>query len=148
VSRLELRPASGDADATFAHDLTFANMHGYVARHWGAWDRDVFFANYARSENWVGRRGGERVALVRLRDEPPALVIVDLQVLPAEQNKGHGRALLADLAAMARGRGRDRLRLRVFDENPARRLYQRAGFVEVERDGGAAWMEQPLAVVG
>lgn len=145
MSRLELQPASGEADAAFAHDLTRANMHAYVARHWGAWDRAIFFANYAKSENWVGWRGGERVALVRLQDAPPALGIEDLQVLPAKQNKGHGRALLADVAAMARARGRDRLRLRVFDENPARRLYERVGFVEVERDGGAAWMEQALA---
>lgn len=120
-------------------------MRAYVARHWGPWDRDVFFASYALSECWVGWRGGQRVAFVELRDEPPALLIENLQVLPAEQNRGHGRALLADLAELARGRGRDRLRLRVFDENPARRLYERVGFVETGRDGGAAWMERELS---
>lgn len=143
--RLKLRPAAGDEDAAFAHDLTYANMHAYVARHWGGWDREVFFVNYRLSENWIGWRGDERVGLARLRVEPPTVVVEDLQVPVAEQNQGYGSAMLADIAALARERGCRRLRLRVFDENPARRLYLRVGFVEVERDGGAAWLELALA---
>src|SRR4051794_27051443 len=146
--RLELRPADGDEDAAFAHDLTHANMRAYVLRHWGGWDRAVFFENYARSENLVGWLGGRRVGLVRLVVVPPALVIEDLQVLPGEQNKGYGAAVLHDLPEMARARGSDRLRLRVFDENPARRLYLRSGFVEVERDGNAAWLERAVEARG
>ena len=57
----------------------------------------------------------------------------------------HGTEILAGLAEMARQRGCERLRLRVFDENPARRLYLRFGFFEVQRDGEAAWLEKTLA---
>lgn len=142
--RLDLRLAAGDEDAAFAHDLTLANMHAYVARHWGGWDRTIFFDNYALSENWLAWRGGERVGLARFVSDPPVLLIEDLQVLATGQNKGYGTEMLADLAGIARLRGCERLRLRVFDENPARRLYLRVGFVEVQRDGSAAWLEMLL----
>jgi GNAT superfamily N-acetyltransferase len=145
VDNLVLRLADGDEDAAFAHDLTRANMHAYVERHWGAWDPDTFSANYQRSENWIGWRDGERVALARLRWDPLAVVVEDLQVLPMEQGKGYGRGMLDDIAAMARGRGCRVVRLHVFDENPARRLYLRVGFVEVGREEGAAWLQWDLA---
>jgi GNAT superfamily N-acetyltransferase len=144
VEKLVLRLAEGDEDATFAHELTRANMHAYVERHWGAWDPDIFFANYRRSENWIGWRVGERVALARLHWDPPALVVEDLQVLQREQGKGYGRGMLEDITATARGRGCRAVRLRVFDENPARRLYLRMGFVEVGREEGAAWLQWDL----
>lgn len=137
-----LRPAM-EADAEFAHDLTYANMHEYVLRHWGGWDRAIFFKNYVVSENLIVWRGTDRVGLVRLVVQLPALIIEDLQVLPTEQNKGYGSSVLADLVDLARNRGCECLRLRVFDENPARRLYLRFGFVETERDGSAAWLEYP-----
>jgi GNAT superfamily N-acetyltransferase len=143
TSPLTLRPAT-DADAEFAHDLTRANMQDYVLRHWGGWDRAIFFENYARSENLIVFRGDDRIGLVRLIVRPPTVVIEDLQILPVEQNRGYGSQVLVDLADLARGRGCTSLRLRVFDENPARRLYLRCGFVEVERDGGAAWLERPV----
>jgi len=142
--RLDLRPAAGDEDAAFAHDLTHANMRAYVARHWGEWDRAIFFDNYAQSENLVAWRGRDRVGLVRLVLEPPVLEIGELKVMPTEQNKGYGTEMLIDLAEMARVRGFKRLRLRVFDENPARQLYLRFVFSEVRRDRGAAWLEMPL----
>jgi GNAT superfamily N-acetyltransferase len=142
--RLDLRLATGNEDAAFAHDLTRANMHAYVAPHWGGWDRAIFFDNYALSENWLAWHSGERVGLARLVFDQPVLVIEDLQVLATEQNKGYGTEMLADLTGMARRRGCERLRLRVFDENPARRLYLRFGFVEVQRDDAATWLEMPL----
>jgi ribosomal protein S18 acetylase RimI-like enzyme len=147
---LVLRPAT-KADEAFAHDLTYSNMHAYVARHWGAWDREIFFRNFATTENYIAWREGERLGLVRLRwllPSLPTVIVDDLQVLPAEQNRGHGWAMLEAIVDIARARDCRIVRLRVFEENPALRLYKRFGFRDVEREPGALWLElgtQPLA---
>lgn len=51
-----------------------------------------------------------------------------LAVRRRRQGRGIGRALLADFAAQATGRGARRLHLEVRDGNPAGRLYERAGY--------------------
>ena len=51
-----------------------------------------------------------------------------LAVRRTEQGRGIGRALLADFAASARGRGARRLHLEVRDGNRAARLYEQDGY--------------------
>ncbi len=50
------------------------------------------------------------------------------------RGKGIGSLLLAELARRARSHGIGRLSLSVDSENPAMRLYERTGYVEVSRD--------------
>jgi ribosomal protein S18 acetylase RimI-like enzyme len=58
------------------------------------------------------------------------VMIAGFAVDPAHRRRGLGRALLDAAAAEARARGARRLTLRVLAHNePARRLYERAGFV-------------------
>jgi len=53
------------------------------------------------------------------------------------RGRGVGTALLAELVEQARARGLRRLSLSVEDGNRARRLYERAGFTPVGREGGS-----------
>lgn len=64
-------------------------------------------------------------------DETPELGIA---VREGFRGKGIGSLLLAELAARARSRGVSRLSLSVDSENPAVRLYERTGYVEISRD--------------
>lgn len=137
-----LTPAAG-ADYAFTHDLTRDNMRGYVERFWGAWDEAVYRANYARTDNLILRLGDERVGFVRLFAEDGRLVLEDLQVLPAYQNRGLGTWALGQVEAIARERGLAAVRLRCFHTNPAYRLYRRCGFAVVESGEHADWLEKP-----
>ena len=51
------------------------------------------------------------------------------------------RNLIEWLVNRARSDGHRAISLSVAAANPARRLYQRLGFTDVEPDGGAVWME-------
>lgn len=62
----------------------------------------------------------------------------------AHRGRGIGSALLAAGFVQARLDGHDRLSLSVELDNPARRLYLRAGFVEVAREDGGATMVATL----
>ena len=59
---------------------------------------------------------------------------------PSWRGRGIGRALLTGLLERARADGTRRVSLSVELDNPARRLYERAGFEVVEHDEGAATM--------
>jgi GNAT superfamily N-acetyltransferase len=70
----------------------------------------VFFHNFS---TWLGR---------------PGLYLEDLFVKPEHRGKGYGRALLVDLAKIARGRGCGRMEWAVLDWNePAIEFYRKLG---------------------
>src|SRR5438270_3681192 len=70
----------------------------------------VFFHNFS---TWLGR---------------PGLYLEDLFVRPEDRGKGYGRALLIDLAKIARERGCGRMEWAVLDWNePAIKFYRKLG---------------------
>lgn len=70
----------------------------------------VFFHNFS---TWLGK---------------PGLYLEDLFVKPEHRNKGYGRALLVDLAKIARDRGCGRMEWAVLDWNdPAIQFYRKLG---------------------
>ena len=62
---------------------------------------------------------------------------LSIAVETAARGSGVGTLLLEALIAGARTNGFRALSLSVEPDNPARRLYERAGFLRVEDDGGA-----------
>jgi GNAT superfamily N-acetyltransferase len=66
-----------------------------------------------------------------------------LYLLPGNQQRGLGRALLAAVEAQARGRRAEVLELNVNRYNPARRFYERLGYAvvqEVDLPMGPFWL--------
>ncbi len=58
---------------------------------------------------------------------------MQIQIAPALQGQGLGTALLLECIAQARAAGKD-ITLHVLKANPARRLYERLGFVVEAED--------------
>jgi ribosomal protein S18 acetylase RimI-like enzyme len=75
-------------------------------------------------------------------DDTPELTI---GVESSYRGRGIGRELLDSLADLARLNGFERLSLSVEPDNPARRLYERAGYrqVGVDEDGGIVMLLDP-----
>jgi 2-amino-4-hydroxy-6-hydroxymethyldihydropteridine diphosphokinase len=131
----QLRRASGD-DRAFCEALARDNMAAYREARGIAWDPLRFAASWSAFENWIVVAAGEAVGTLRLLAEDDALAIRDLQVRPGAQRQGHGTWAIGEARRLARQRGATGLRLRVYPDNPALRLYQRLGFaVAGERDG-------------
>lgn len=85
---------------------------------------------------WVRLLAGDESGYGWVDDETPELTIA---VLPGSRGKGVGSQLLAQLMELARARYRA-ISLSVAAENPARRLYERLGFLTV------AWGEYVLTM--
>jgi putative acetyltransferase len=90
-------------------------------------------------EVWVAEKDGRLLGFLGIEHSTNlgAPVLEKLYVEPAEQNRGVGSTLL-DKAKELRP---DELFLWVFQKNPARRLYERSGFVLVKLTDGADNME-------
>ncbi|HSI11512.1 MAG TPA: GNAT family N-acetyltransferase [Chthoniobacter sp.] len=140
---LDLRSAT-EEDFEFAHQLTRGNMEAYVIRHFGGWNCDIFTDNYHRGRNYILWVSDARVGYVRLRSEPPILLLDDLQIAPSHQHCGFGSCILSHLDTLLPEFGCHTIRLRVYHENPARRLYLRSGFQEVERNEGTSYLHRTV----
>jgi len=132
---IEIRRATG-ADADAVADLWLASFDDAlptVRRAHGDDDVRGWIRGHlvARTDAWVGVRGGEVVAVLGLA---PGW-IEQLYVAPAHQGSGVGGRLVA----FAQERADDELQLWTFQVNDrAREFYRRHGFREVELTDGAA----------
>ena len=86
-------------------------------------------------------RDGQPAGRLYLDRRERAICIVDIALLPEHRRAGIGSALLRELIAEANAAGKP-LTLHVEKFNPARRLYQRLGFVETGDNGVYLQMER------
>ncbi|MEO6723858.1 MAG: GNAT family N-acetyltransferase [Blastocatellia bacterium] len=89
---------------------------------------------------WVRLLTGDECGYGWVDDETPELTIA---VLPESRGNGVGAQLLVQLIELARARY-PAVSLSVSVENPARRLYERLGFLTIVRDEYSLTMKKDL----
>ena len=125
--KLFLRQATND-DAAFCEALNRRNMDRYRAVRQIRRDAELFRRSWAEFDNLLILDDIEPVGLLRLCDEDGTLGLRDLQVVPERQGQGIGTWAVRQTQALALERGSVCVQLRVYEENPAARLYRRLGF--------------------
>ncbi|MDF2444057.1 MAG: hypothetical protein JWR01_2260 [Subtercola sp.] len=85
--------------------------------------------------------GVRELGLVALRPEQDALWIEHFYLAPTHQGRGIGADVLAQI--MCEGDGTRPFRLNVLQGSPARRLYERHGFVLDHEDAVDVYLEAP-----
>lgn len=131
-------------DFEYLYGLSETTMSRYVEEVWGAWDevksRDHFGAALANGEFQSICEGGLRVGALSILKMANHHQIEQLFIEPQHQNRGVGtrvvRQILADAAVDLKP-----VRLRVLVSNPAKRLYERLGFVVTESTKERHFME-------
>ncbi|WP_165979578.1 GNAT family N-acetyltransferase [Paraburkholderia guartelaensis] len=102
-------------------------MREYVEQTWGAWRADNP-DHFDAQIHQIVQYGRDDIGCVALVDEPGALVLKTLYILPSYQRRGIGAVLMQQIIELAAAR-RAPIQLRVLRVNPARRFYERYGFV-------------------
>ncbi|MCE4057302.1 GNAT family N-acetyltransferase [Pseudomonas sp. Au-Pse12] len=128
-----LSPATA-SDLAFARDLTRSTMLGYYIRHDLLWQDEAFDVAWAGRRNLLICQGAGVLGFVSLSRDAQALYIRELHVLEAFRGQGAGAWTLQQVLEMARQERRGLLRLTVFKDNPAQRLYERMGLQVVGED--------------
>jgi ribosomal protein S18 acetylase RimI-like enzyme len=123
---LRLRLASPE-DLAFARDLTCQNMLRYYIHHDLLWQDEAFDVAWSGRQNWLIVQGDVPAGYLSLSRDMRALYIRELQIAEAFQGRGLGSWAIDQVIEMARKEKRPALRLTVFENNPARNLYERKG---------------------
>jgi ribosomal protein S18 acetylase RimI-like enzyme len=133
LMEFEWRPVI-DRDLDFARDLTCSNMLGYYIQHDLLWQDEAFDVAWAGRDNRLILRGECPVGYVSLSRDARALYIRELHVSEAFRGQGGGSWVIDQAFALACKERRPALRLTVFQNNPARALYERKGLKVVGTD--------------
>ena len=127
-----LRSASLD-DFEFIHALRISGLRDNVDQIWG-WDDADQLARFQRSfdpkQYQVLVAGGHDVGAVAIDWMEDEAFLADLEIMPEWRGRGLGTAVLRALIAEAAAR-RLPVALQVLKGNPARRLYERLGFLYI-----------------
>jgi ribosomal protein S18 acetylase RimI-like enzyme len=138
--------AATTADIGFARQLTCTNMLPYYLRHDLLWQDEAFDLAWIIRQNWVICREEQVLGFVSLSRDGRALYIRELQIDQAFRGQGAGTWAIGQVWSMVTLERRPTLRLTVFKDNPARKLYERMGlyvagedecFLRMQRDADA-----------
>lgn len=140
---LRLRPAT-DQDLTFARELTRVNMRDYYIRYGLVWQPEAFDAEWPRRESYLVEQAGRAIGFLGLTTESHYLYVRDVQLVEAYRGEGVGQWIMTCVVQMARDRGCESVRLKVFKSNPAADLYLRLGYFYVGEEPAQFWMERPV----
>nr|WP_180205467.1 GNAT family N-acetyltransferase [Pseudomonas sp. SbOxS1]NYU05572.1 GNAT family N-acetyltransferase [Pseudomonas sp. SbOxS1] len=143
LPEVDWRPAT-DRDLDFARDLTCVNMLRYYIQHDLLWLDEAFDVAWAGRDNRIIVSGERRLGFVSLSRDARALYIRELHVGQAFRGQGAGFWAIDQVLALACSEGHQRLRLTVFENNPARALYERKGLKVVGRDECFLRMEREV----
>ena len=127
------RPATPD-DLEFARELTCRGMLRYYIEHDLLWQDEAFDVAWAGRDNRLIARGENVLGYVSLSRDARALYIRELHIVEAFRGQGTGSWAIDQVLALASKERRPALRLTVFENNPARALYERKGLRVVGKD--------------
>jgi GNAT superfamily N-acetyltransferase len=124
MHNVSLRDTTSD-DAAFTLRVTEACMRVYAEQTWGSWDGR---ADLNIAFDKIIQLAGSDIGIMGVDRDPGFWFLDKLYILPAHQRRGIGGYLLCRLIEDAKA-ARIGLRLTVLEVNPARRFYERHGFV-------------------
>ena len=127
------RPATPD-DLEFARELTCRSMLRYYIEHDLLWQDEAFDVAWAGRDNRLITSGDKVLGYVSLSRDARALYIRELHIVEAFRGQGSGSWAIEQVSALARQERRPALRLTVFENNPARALYEHKGLRVVGKD--------------
>lgn len=141
--QISLRPIT-KVDFDFIYNVTKAAMKSYVEQTWGSWvdheQRARVDATIDLSTHQIIQHKGKDIGCLALEHHPSHIQLTKLYLLPDFQRLGIGTFVLRQLIAEAKQTSKS-IQLRVLAVNPARRLYEREGFVVQAQTDERIYME-------
>jgi ribosomal protein S18 acetylase RimI-like enzyme len=145
---ITFRPAEED-DYAFLWELHRTVMQPYVAATWGwdeVWQADYFRAHVALSRCQIIQSAGVDVGVLVVEAQSDRVFLELIEILPAYQRAGLGTAVIRQVLTQATTQGLP-VALQVLKVNPARRLYERLGFVVIGETATHYLMSTPAGTV-
>ncbi len=122
-----LRNCTSD-DYRFVYGLIRKNMYDLYVKHWGKWQAKVIREGIDARKIKIVEVDGKRVGFYSFEIRKESSHINDLQIVENMQGRGLGTCLVGLMEKESLRKKRDKIRLRVFTDNPAKKLYVKLGF--------------------
>ncbi len=132
-------------DKRFSEQLTRDNMAPYYRQQNILWNRQRFDRNWSRYQNYEVHIDDQAIGILRISFAESICYIREIQLLPAYQGSGIGSKLLDWVLDRSRQKQLESVRLSVYTNNPARRLYSRKGFTIKQMHQGMYRMQYRLS---
>jgi GNAT superfamily N-acetyltransferase len=136
TTQLTRRPAT-NADLELIYSILRASLGPYVEQTWGKWDdetqRKRFDEVTRAADHSIVELDSEPIGCLCVKQSETEVRLIRLFILPEFQRRGLGTRILEEVLASADKSGLP-VSLRVLRVNPARRLYERHGFVVAEQN--------------
>lgn len=134
-----------DSDYRFIYDISKRNMEFYIKKHWGGWNPKKFKEGFNKDNIKVIEYKGKRIAFYDTELKGKCLYLHNLQITFSLRRKGLGRFLTALIEKGAKKKGLNKVKLRVFKDNPAKNFYLKLGYKITGNKKGSLSMERKLA---
>ena len=152
VKQLGYRPAL-PTDLAWLVALRVGTMDAYLTRSGESLTREDHEARVRQDFAWIqivtlseGALPDRDIGMVKVVQRADHWHLVQIQLLPAEQNSGYGTQVLRSVIEKANAAGM-LLKLSVLKVNPAKHLYERLGFtVQSESEHSYRMALQPSGV--
>ena len=131
-------------DSEYAEKIAKENMAEYYFNRNIVWDSEIFKKSWPCLDNFDVFFNNKKVGVIRFSYGENSTYIRDLQIESKHQNKGIGSNCLSINKEHANSRNDSFIKLRVFSENPALKLYKNFGFTAVLENNQIIEMEFKL----
>jgi ribosomal protein S18 acetylase RimI-like enzyme len=138
-----LRPAE-DADYNFVYNLLIENMLESFIRNWGGWNDKSFEENYHKDHIRIIEYESSNAGYIDFKFKPDCGYIDNIQLSEKIRGLGLGTYIMKQLEQETLNRGLKKIRLKVFKDNIAVRLYQRLGYTPISEDVSSFIMEKDI----
>jgi ribosomal protein S18 acetylase RimI-like enzyme len=146
MTSISLRPISPADDSFLAGLYASTRTEELAQTNWSEEQKTMFCrmqfnaqtadyrANYPDASFQIIERGGVAAGRLLVMRSDDVIHVIDIALLPEHRGAGIGTKLLCELQEEAKAAGK-KVSIYVERFNPARRLYERMGFQEVEEKG-------------
>ncbi len=133
-----------DEDYRFVYNLLKKNMYALFVKHWGGWNPKVFREHFNKKNIKIVEYKTKRVAFYDLEFNESFSYINNVQVSTLMQGKGLGNLLMDLMEKKTKKYKLRKIRLKVFKDNLARKLYLRRGYKQIKDEGSSVILEKRI----
>ncbi|EKE26347.1 MAG: GCN5-related N-acetyltransferase [uncultured bacterium (gcode 4)] len=134
-----------EQDYKYCYRLTKINMLGYFTKYWGGWKSENFLKNFNHSETNIILKNDRRIGYYVIKNKSDYYYLDNIQISPLMKGKWIGSFIMKLIEEQIIKTKANIIRLEVFKDNPAKKLYERFDYKIIKDNWASVLMEKILS---
>jgi ribosomal protein S18 acetylase RimI-like enzyme len=119
-------------------------MLDYFTKYWGGWKPEAFRKDFDVKSTKIIFKNNRRVGYYVLKNKEDYFYLENIQISSTLIGKGIGTYLMNVIEKEVSQSSIRTIRLQVFKDNPAQRLYEKFRYKNIQDNGNSVIMEKEL----